>query len=29
MTAVGAEDLRRWITPLGRRLMEYLRTAPD
>jgi hypothetical protein len=27
MTAMGAEDLRRWITPLERRLMEYLRTA--
>jgi hypothetical protein len=29
MTAMGAEDLRRWITPLGRRLMDYLRTAPS
>jgi hypothetical protein len=29
MSATGAEDLRRWITPLGRRLMDYLRTAPS
>ena len=29
MTAMGAGDLRRWISPLGRRLMDYLLTAPD
>lgn len=29
MTALGAEDLRGWITSLGRRLMDYLVTAQD
>jgi len=29
MTAMGAADLRRWITPPGRRLMDDLLTALD